>query len=110
MALSITSINFDKAVYNSGDTITATVVYTSTDSAAAPDLSSVLTVTVADAAPSTVSQDATFAVAGSGATPLPTTVSALDNRVPQGVWTLVSNDLSGTASPWTGSAVLTSVA
>lgn len=110
MALTITGITFDKAVYNPGDTITCTVDYTSTDAAPAAPATPTVTVTVSDSAPSTASQDATFSVAAAGSSPLATTVSAVDDRTPAGTWTVVSNDLSGTGSPWEGVAVLTSVA
>jgi hypothetical protein len=114
MALTITSWSFDQPVYNAGATITLTINYNSTD-ATASDVSSAVTVTVTDAAgTATQSSDTSgsfpeFTVAGA-ATVEPTTVSVSDNRAVPGVWTEVSNTLSGTEAPFTGVAVFTSVA
>jgi hypothetical protein len=114
MALDITSWSFDQPVYNSGATITLTINYTSTDVSVA-DVTSVVTVTVTDA-DSNVSQTSdssgnfpNLEVAGAS-TVEATTVGVSDNRSPVGVWTEVSNVLSGTAAPFTGVAVFTSVA
>jgi hypothetical protein len=114
VALAITSWSFDQAVYNSGDTITLTIDYTSTDFTAS-DVSSAVTVSVTDSA-GTASQTSDgsasfpeFSTAGA-ATVDPTTVSVSDNRLTPGVWTEVSNTVSGSAAPFTGVAVFTSVA
>lgn len=114
MALDITSWSFDQPVYNSGAAITLTINYTSTDAAVA-DVSSAVTVTVTDAdnnAAQTSDGSGNFPnleVAGA-ATVEATTVTVSDDRSPAGVWTEVSNVLSGTAAPFTGVAVFTSVA
>jgi len=114
MALTITSWVFDQPVYNPGATITLTVNYTSTDGTSA-NVSSGVMVTVTDSAGSaTETSDGSvnfpdFATAGA-VTADPTTVSVSDNRTPAGAWTQVSNTLSGSAAPFTGVAVFTSVA
>jgi hypothetical protein len=115
MALTISGWAFDQPVYNPGATITLTIDYTSTDSSAA-NVSSAVTVTVSDAVSGAVTQASDgsvsfpdFATAGA-VTADPTTVSVSDNRPTPGTWTQVSNTLSGTAAPFTGVAVLTSVA
>jgi hypothetical protein len=114
MSLSITSWSFDQPVYNPGATITLTINYTSSDGAVA-DVSSNITVTVTDASgTATQSSDVSgnfpdFTVADA-ATVEPTTVTVADTRSPAGAWTEVSNVLSGTASPFTGVAIFTSVA
>jgi hypothetical protein len=114
MSLEITSWAFDQPVYNPGATITLTINYTSTDGTVA-DVASTVTVTVTDATgTATQSSDVSgdfpdFTVAGA-ATVEPTTVTVADNRSPAGAWTEVSNVLSGTAVPFTGVAVFTSVA
>jgi hypothetical protein len=107
--LTIGTMSFDKSLYNPGDTITFTVNYTSTDFTGTPNQNFEATATVSDTV-STTSSSLGFAVAGTGETVLPTTVSATDNRPTPGTWTLVSNVISGTAPTWTGVAVLTSVA
>jgi hypothetical protein len=43
-------------------------------------------------------------------TPDPVTVSATDSRSPSGSWTVVSNSIDSTQTPFAGTAVLTSVA
>jgi uncharacterized protein YfaS (alpha-2-macroglobulin family) len=106
MSLAITSMTFDQAVYNPGDTITLTVIYTSTD-AASSDVGSTVTATVTDASTS-ASQSGTLTVAAAGAM-LPVTAAATDTRTPSGTWTLASDTVTG-SNPWTGTAVLTSVA
>jgi hypothetical protein len=114
MALTITSWSFDQPVYNTGAAITLTINYDSTD-ATASDVASAVTVTVTDSAgTATQSSDASgnfpeFTVAGAS-TVEPTTVAVSDNRPTPGVWTEVSNVLSGTVAPFTGVAVFTSVA
>lgn len=118
MALTINSWSFDQPVYTSGQTITLTVNYTPDTTGGVVDTASDITVTVSDAA-NTVTQSSSAAEAGafpqftveSGApeTAEPTTVTVTDDRATPGAWTLVSNTLSD-ASPFTGVAVLTSVA
>jgi hypothetical protein len=118
MALDITSWSFDEPVYNSGDTITLTINYTSTDSTGGTEaVVSAVTVTVTDSA-----GDATqvsdggvnfpnFTVGSTTSAVVdPTTVAVTDNRSTPGTWTEVSNNLSGTEAPFTGVAVFTSVA
>lgn len=114
MALSFTSWSFDAVSYAPGATVTLTVGYTSTDVADASDVANAVTVTLADAASGSVSQSSddsgnfpSFNVATPGTGAEPVTVSAVGGANP---WTVVSNDLTGDASPFTGSAVLTSVA
>jgi hypothetical protein len=117
MALKITNWAFDKPVYNSGDTITLTIGYTSTDFTEGSDpASSEVTVTVTDAAGDAEQASDTsgnfpeFTVAGTAAVVEPTTVAVTDARSPEGVWSQVSNVLSGAVSPYNGIAVFTSVA
>lgn len=105
-SLSITSLSFDKAAYNPGDIITLTVDYTTDDStAAATSFETAVTATDADG---TATQSGPFTVNGA-AEPMPVTVTATDNRPSPGTWTLASNVVTGTG-PWSGIAVLTSVA
>jgi hypothetical protein len=117
MALTINSWGFDQDVYTSGQTITLTVNYTPDTTGGVVATVSDVTVTVSDA-DNTVTQasDATnagfpqFTVdSGAPETAEPTTVTVTDDRSTPGAWTLVSNTLS-TAAPFTGVAVLTSVA
>jgi hypothetical protein len=115
MSLTITGWSFDQAVYNPGATITLTIDYTSTDSSAA-DVSSAVTVTVSDATSGAVTQASNgsvafpdFTTAGAESAD-PTTVTVSDNRSPAGTWNQVSNVLSGSAAPFSGVAVFTSVA
>lgn len=107
MALSISSLTFDKATYNSGDPVTLTVDYVSDDASTAADVTSNVTVTVSDSE-NTATGTQPFSVAGA-ASMLPASVSATDDRSPAGTWTLVSNAVTG-SNPWNGTAVLTSVA
>jgi hypothetical protein len=115
MSLVINSWSFDQPVYTTGSTITLTVDYTSTDTTSTPaDTAFNVTVTVADSADSvTNTSDGSvafpmFTTSTPGAESAdPTTVTVTDNR--PGTWTLVSNTLSA-AAPFTGVAVLTSVA
>jgi hypothetical protein len=116
VALTFTSFSFDQPEYNPGQTITLTVDYTSTDLAAASDVTSAVTVTLTDAA-GTLAQASDgsasfpqFTVATPADTAQPVTVTATDNRTAPGTWALVSSTLSGTAAPFTGVAVLTSTA
>jgi hypothetical protein len=106
-SLVINSMTFDQSVYNPGSTITLTVNYTSDDFTAAA-VSSTATATAADSDVS-VNQSAAFSVANGPDTMLPVTVTVTDNRATPGTWTLVSDTVSG-SGPWTGVAVLTSVA
>lgn len=108
MSLTVTSLTFDKPVYNLGDVITLTVDYTSDDVTAGAEAIFNASVTITDAV-NTASGTAPFTVDAAG-TAQSTTVSASDDRSPAGTWTLVSNDLTGSAAPFTGVAVLTSAA
>ena len=112
--LTISGFTFDKDVYNPGDPVQLTVSYTSDDLDPGTSVANVITVAVSDAA-NTVSQSsdgtATFpdlTVETPSGSPQATSVSATDPR--PGTWTLVSNAFSGDAAPFTGTAVLTSVA
>jgi len=107
VALAITSITFDKPVYNPGDVITLTVDYTSTDLISVPEVTSTATVELTDAAGST-SGTSDFLVQPAGTEPEPTTAVVTDNR--GGAWALVSNAFTGTTAPFPGVAVLTSAA
>lgn len=115
MSLTITGWSFDQSVYNPGAVVTLTIDYTSTDSSAA-DVSSAVTVTVSDATSGAVTQASNGSVAfpdfttAGAASADPTTVTVSDNRPTPGTWTQVSNTLSGTAAPFSGVAVFTSVA
>lgn len=117
MSLVINSWSFDQPVYTTGSTITLTVDYTSTDTTSTPtDTAFNVTVTVADSADSvTNTSDGSvafpmFTTSAPGTeTADPTTLTVTDNRATPGTWTLVSNTLSD-AAPFTGVAVLTSVA
>ena len=118
MALTINSWSFDQAVYTSGQTITLTVNYTPDTTGGLVATVSDVTVTVTDA-DNTATQASTseagtafpqFTVdSGSPESAEPTTVTVTDDRATPGAWTLVSNTLSA-AAPFTGVAVLTSVA
>jgi hypothetical protein len=108
MSLSITSLTFDKSAYNPGDVITLTVDYTSDDATSGAESVFNASVTITDAV-NTATGSAPLTVDATGAAQ-PTTVSASDDRSPSGTWTLVSNDLTGTAAPFAGVAVLTSAA
>lgn len=107
-SLVITSLSFDKPVYNPGDVITLTVQYTSADFTGG-SVTSEVAVTVADAMAS-ASGSAPFAVSTGTEVPVPATVTVTDDRTPPGTWILVSDVLAGTSSPFAGTAVLTSVA
>jgi hypothetical protein len=117
MSLTINSWSFDQPVYAPGATITLTVNYTSTDVTSTPsDTAANITVTVSDSADSAVvtsDGSAAFPMLNTSApgaeTVDPTTVSVTDSRPTPGTWTLVSNTLAD-AAPFTGVAVLTSVA
>jgi len=108
MALTIQSLNFDKTLYVTGDTIHLTVDYTSTDVVSGSAITSAVAVTVSDTA-STASTSSNFSVNDGPPTAEPTTVSATDNRTAPGVWSVSSNVVSGTAPTFTGVAVLTSL-
>ena len=116
MSLAISSWVFDKAVYNPGDLITLTVSYTSTDVLPANALTHAVTVMLSDATgTATQASDASasfpdFTTETPSGVPEPVTVTVTDSRVPSGVWTLVSDSFTGTVSPFTGTAVLTSTA
>jgi hypothetical protein len=107
MSLVISSLFFDKLVYNPGEVVTLTVDYTSTDSSPA-DIASTVTVTAVDASSTAVPVTGTLTVAAAGQAQA-VTVGASDDRIPPGTWVLVSNAVSGTG-PFTGIAVLTSTA
>jgi hypothetical protein len=108
MSLTINSWAFDQDVYTTGQTITLTVDYT-------PDTTGGLVATVSDitATQASVPSPSAFPqfTVDSGAPEAaePTTVTVTDDRATPGTWTLVSNTLTD-AAPFTGTAVLTSVA
>lgn len=117
MSLAFTSFAFDKAVYNPGDAITLTVVFTSDDVVPAASVASAVSVTLSDDASGSVTQTSDgsaafpdFSVETVSDTAQPVNVSATDTRTPSGTWTVQSNSFAGTAAPFTGTAVLTSVA
>ncbi len=120
MSLSIASFSFDQAAYTTGETITLTVNYTTTDAVGGSTSTAYsATATVADSTNTASAVSTTgntdfpfFTVTTGSGTPSAdtTTVSATDNRTPAGTWSVVSNTVTGSASPWTGVAVLTSVA
>jgi hypothetical protein len=117
MALTINSWSFDQTVYTSGQTITLTVNYTPDTTGGVIATTNDITVTITDAANSVTQTSSAseggfpqFTVdSGSPEAPEPTTVTVTDDRTTPGTWTLVSNTLSA-AAPFTGVAVLTSVA
>jgi hypothetical protein len=117
MSLTINSWAFDQDVYTTGQTITLTVDYTPDTTGGLVATVSDITVTVTDAdntatqasvpSPSAFPQ---FTVdSGAPEAAEPTTVTVTDDRATPGTWTLVSNTLTD-AAPFTGTAVLTSVA
>lgn len=116
MSLSITSFNFDKTIYNPGDTITLTVGYSTDDVAAGTSVSTAVTANAfntADTASQTSDGSASFpmfTVETLDGAPLAVSVNVTDPR--PGTWTQVSNsfDAGVTAAPFTGTAVLSSVA
>lgn len=110
MALTFTSLTFDQASYAPGQAITLTVDYTSTDEAPASSVTNAVTVALADAASGSVTQSQDFTVSTPANEAEPVTVSATDDRSTPGTWTLVSSALTGTAPPFSGTAVLTSAA
>jgi hypothetical protein len=114
MALTITGWTFDQPVYNPGATITLTVNYSSTDETTSNVSSSVLVTMTDSAGSASQTSDGSvnfpdFATAGA-VTADPATVSVSDNRPTPGTWAQVSNVLSGSAAPFAGVAVFTSVA
>lgn len=118
MSLAFTSFSFDQPEYNPGQTITLTVTYTSTDEAAGSSVVSAVTAALTDASTTTaVTQTSDgsasfpdFTVTTPANSAEPTTVAVSDNRSTPGTWALVSNNIAGNASPFTGTAVLTSTA
>lgn len=116
MSLAFTSWSFDSASYVTGQTITLTVDYTSTDVVPDATVANAVALTLSDAAGSiSQSSDASgnfpsFETEAVSNTPQPTTVSATDSRSPAGSWAVVSNTLDQTQTPFAGVAVLTSVA
>jgi hypothetical protein len=116
MSLAITSFSFDQPSYPPGAVVTLTVGYTSTDVAAASSVATAVTVALSDADNSATQvsdgsatyPDLTTVTPGTNAEA--TTVSATDSRTPSGTWTLVSNNISGSAPSFTGIAVLTGTA
>jgi hypothetical protein len=114
MSLAFTSFVFDKNIYAPGEPVQLTVTYTSDDLNPGTSVVTAVSVALSNAA-GTVSQvsdgSASFpdlTVETPSGTPLATSVSATDPR--PGTWTLISNVFSGSAAPFTGTAVLTSVA
>lgn len=112
--LAFTSFAFDQATYTPGQAVTLTVSYTSDDLDPGTSVSTAVSVALSDTG-NTVSQSSDGSAAFPGFTtvtasgaPLPVTVTVSDPR--PGTWTLVSNSFSGDAAPFTGTAVLTSVA
>jgi hypothetical protein len=116
MSLAFTSWSFDSASYVSGQTVTLTVLYTSTDVVPDATLANAVTVALSDASGSLSQSSDTsgnfpsFETEAVSNTPQPTTVSATDSRSPSGTWTVVSNTIDPTQTPFAGTAVLTSVA
>jgi hypothetical protein len=117
MALTINSWSFDQGVYTTGQTITLTVNYTPDTTGGTVATVSDVTVTASDA-DNTVTQTSSSADAsfpqftvdsGSPETAEQATVTVADDRSTPGAWVLVSNTVSD-AAPFTGVAVLTSVA
>lgn len=114
MSLTFSSFNFDKPLYNQDDPINLTVTYTS------DDLDSGTTVTTAvSVALSDVSNTATQVSDGSAAFPefsvetpsgAPQAVSVTATDPRPGTWILVSNSFAGDSAPFTGTALLSSVA
>jgi hypothetical protein len=114
MSLAFTSFVFDKPSYVTGDAVSLTVTYTSDDLDPGTSVDTAVTVAVTDAV-GTVSQTSDgspafpgFTTVTPSGTPMATTVSATDPR--PGTWTLVSNSFAGSAAPFDGTAVLSSVA
>jgi hypothetical protein len=110
MSLSITSVTLDQAAYNPGETVTLTVDYVSTDFTGSAGSTVTVNATVSDSVNTASLDTATFTINGTGEVVMPTTVTASDSRTPSGTWVLVSNSLSGTTSPFNGTAVLTTTA
>lgn len=112
----VTAISFDKTIYTpgGGNKITATVTYTTTNEFLGNELAVTVTDTFTGESGTNVvsggySPDGTFNVQVSmGGTADPTNVTATDtgNRT----WTLVSNTLTGSSAPFTGTAILTAFA
>jgi hypothetical protein len=116
MSLAFTSWSFDAASYSSGQTITLTVEYTSTDVVPDATVANAVTLSLSDSA-SSISQSSdtsgnfpSFETEAVSNTAQPTTISATDSRSPSGTWTVVSNNIDSTQTPFAGTAVLTSVA
>lgn len=120
MALVFTSFVFDRtpAVYSPGEPITLTVSFTSDDVVPPSEIASAVTVALSDQASGTVSMTSDgsasfpgFSVASSSETVEPATVEASDNRATPGTWTVAQPPVfTGSAAPFAGTAVLTSVA
>jgi len=114
MSLAFTSFVFDQTSYVPGQPVNLTVTYTSDDLDPGTSVETAVTVALSDAAGS-VSQTSDgsasfplFTTVTPSGTPMATTVEATDPR--PGTWILVSNSFAGDAAPFTGTAVLSSVA
>jgi hypothetical protein len=116
MPLAFTSWSFDASSYTPGQAVNLTVLYTSTDVVPDATLANAVTVALSDASGSlSQSSDASgnfpsFETETVSNSPQPTTVSATDSRSPSGTWTVVSNTLDASQTPFAGTAVLSSVA
>jgi hypothetical protein len=108
--VTISSVTFDKGVYNPGDTIYVTLEYTQTSTSGGTgevvyQLTALFTDTVTSVESST---EKNFTV-NSGTTPVPDplSVTGSDNRPTPGTWAVYSNVMN---SDGTGTAVLSSTA
>ena len=116
MSLAFTSWSFDSPSYVSGQVVTLSVLYTSTDVVPDATLANAVTVSLSDASGSLSQSSDTsgsfpsFETETPSSTPQPTSVSASDSRSPSGTWTVVSNSIDSSQTPFAGTAVLTSVA
>jgi hypothetical protein len=109
--LTITSLSFDKEVYNPGEPVTLTVKYVTPNSNSLQfgEHAAQVTTSVTDSL-GTATKSASFTVDSGAAQSLPISVVASDDKPPPGgTWVMVSNTLTGTG-PWDGIAVLTSYA
>lgn len=114
MSLVFQSFVFGKVTYAPGDPVSLTVNYASDDLDPGTSVVTAVTAMLSDAA-GTVSQtsdgSASFpnlVVETPSGNPMTTDLTATDTR--PGTWTLASNSFSGSAAPFQGVAVLTSVA
>jgi hypothetical protein len=117
----VTSISFDAPIYTPGQTITTTVTYQTTNQYTVGNLTTVLTDTLTGESFANVgylnpptggeywNPSGAFTLStASGGTPDPVTLDITDTGGRN--WIQVSNNLTGSSAPFTGTAVFTATA